>query len=220
MRTLAVTIALIESLIIPGSLIGQRRECRETRNPKQLPSPGSLIDSAAAVAQLAALSEPSDTMIFSLFFSDSDSIPRVRAVLGADATAAVALARFVRPQKPDLWGIRVRIVKGASRALTLERSMYCPPRPPPVVRGPSPVTLVLPQLGESPPRRGRIVIQLEVLVSEYGEPLNVKITESSGMKDLDDAIVRDWQAKRFEPAQLDGYPLKAVYRTDGASPRL
>src|SRR2546427_2247442 len=121
MRRLAVTIALITSLVIPGSLIGQRRDCRETGNPKHIPSASTLIDSAAALGQVAVLNEPSDTMIFSVFFSDSDSIPRVRAVLGADAIAAVALARFVRPQKPDLWGIRMRIVKGASRALTLER---------------------------------------------------------------------------------------------------
>jgi len=220
MRRLAVTIALITSLVIPGSLIGQRRDCRETGNPKHIPSASALIDSAAALGQVAVLNEPSDTMIFSLFFSDSDSIPRVRAVLGADAIAAVALARFVRPQKPDLWGIRMRIVKGASRALTLERSVYCPPVPPPVVRGPSPVMVVLPHLGESPPWRGRIVLQVEVLVSEYGEPLNVRLNQTSGMKDLDDAIVRDWQGKRFEPALLDGYPIKAVYRTDGNSPRL
>ncbi len=220
MRTLAVTIALIESLIIPGSLIGQRRECRETRNPKHLPSPGSLIDSAAVLAQLAALNEPFDTMVFSLFLNEPDSVPQVRSVRGADASAAVVLARFLRPQKPDNWGIRVRVVRGASPTLTLERSTYCLPVPPVVNVYYGSVKVVLIHLGESFPRTGVAFVRLEVLVSENGEPLNVKVLESSGIKDLDDAIVRDWQAKRFEPAQLDGYPLKAVYRTDGASPRL
>jgi len=52
----------------------------------------------------------------------------VRALDKNDAAAAVTLAKLCAPAPPrELWAFRVRIAGGDAPALTLERSMYCPP---------------------------------------------------------------------------------------------
>jgi hypothetical protein len=220
MRSLAVTIALIATSVAALPLTAQRSGCSATKYPPALPSPSALVDSAGAIADLAPFGRSARAMVFSLLYNEDDSLPHIRPLDKADAIAAVFLMRSLRPQPPsEMWAVRVRIVAGALPALTLERSVYCPPVP----ESTGPIgtieTEVVPA-GTPPPTKRTIVVKVEALVSEDGRPIVVRLMQPSGLQTLDDEIVRDWQHRPFQPALLDGYPVQAVYRTDGQSPRL
>jgi len=59
-----------------------------------------------------------------------------------------------------------------------------------------------------------------VLVAADGTPLRVRMLQSSGLSDLDEQMIREWQQRQFQPALLDGAPIQGLYRTDGLTPRL
>jgi hypothetical protein len=40
------------------------------------------------------------------------------------------------------------------------------------------------------------------------------------MVDADAEIVKQWEGRRFHPALIDGQPIRALFRTDGQSPRM
>jgi TonB family protein len=71
-----------------------------------------------------------------------------------------------------------------------------------------------------PPASGRVRIDFEVLVGADGTPLRVRMLQSSGLGDLDEQMIREWQQQQFQPALLDGAPIQGLYRTDGLTPRL
>ena len=221
MRYLAVTLALLATTTGSSPLVAQQRSCAGTRLPKPLPPPGALLDSAKALADFASLVGAHDQMLFSLRYLENDSLPSVRMLEGANMQAALILSRSLRPQSPSgLRAVRVRVTGGASPALTIERSTYCPPVPEPRADGGYPsAVLVQIQPGDRLPS-GRARVALELLVAETGQVLRSKLIESSGMTDFDEQIVREFETRRFRPALLDGLPIPGVYRTDGQSPRL
>ena len=222
MRYLAVTLALLATTTGSSPLVAQQRSCAGTRLPKHLPAPGALLDSAKALADFAALDGAHDQMLFSLRYLENDSLPSVRMLEGANMQAALILSRSLRPQSPSgLRAVRVRVTGGASPALTIERSTYCPPVPETRADGgyPSPV-LVQIQPGDRLPSTGRTRVAFELLVAETGLVLRSKLIESSGMTDFDEQVIREFETRRFRPALLDGLPIPGVYRTDGQSPRL
>ena len=222
MRLLAVTVALIATVLASSSLSAQNKGCEETRNPKQLPPARDIIDSADAILELKQANLLADDMRFSLLFEGSDSFPRVRLLETTDPTAAMVLLRSIWPQKPsEPWAVRVHVVGGSTPSLTLERSIYCPPTPESGSPFPTRIAVQM-QPGDRrpPPGTRRIHIRLEALIDEGGVPSNVRITQSSGMSDLDDEILKQWQGRRFHPALIDGEPIRAVFRTDGQSPRM
>jgi hypothetical protein len=221
MRLVAVTIALIATSVAALPLTAQRSGCSATKYPPELPSPSALVDSAAAIADLAPFSRSARAMVFSLLYTEDDSLPHIRPLDKPDAIAAVFLMRSLRPQPPsETWAVRVRIVAGASPALTLERSVYCPPVPESTGPNGTIVREIMPAGTLLQPTKRTIVVKLEALVSEDGRPIVVRLMQPSGLQTLDDEIVREWQHRPFQPALLDGYPVQAVYRTDGQSPRL
>lgn len=158
-------------------------------------------------------------MVFSLVFDSGQSVPRIHALDKSDAAAAVVLANYVRQQPPaELWAIRVRIAGGDAPALTLERSIYCPPVPPPS----APAGIVVGVIGQ----RGHAVTpivggigQVEVLVSNSGRVLFARTLRPSGMPEADYDFLREMQRQQFQPARLDGEPIVGIYRTGGESPR-
>ena len=217
-------LALLVALIAPSALLGQRKSCGGTKYPKKLPSPHEVIDSADAIAKLTLSDRLADNMLFNLTYAEGDSLPLVRALEGADPQAALLLFRSVRPYKPSgIWAVRVRVVRGDTPVLTVERSIYCPPEPGPGLHTEGiPVRVMVERRPGDipPPASGRIRVEFEVLVGADGTPLRVRILQSSGLGDLDEQLVREWQQRQFQPALLDGAPIQALYRTDGLSPRL
>ncbi len=222
MRLLAVTLALIATVHPSSPLSAQNKGCEETRNPEKLPPARDILDSAAAITELTGANLLADDMRFSLLFDGSDSFPRVRLLEAIDPKAAMVLLRSIWPQKPsERWAVRVHVVGGATPTLTLERSIYCPPTPESGSPLPTRIAVQMkPGDRRPPPGTQRVHIRLEALVDEGGVPSNVRITQSSGMSDLDDEIVKQWQGRRFHPALIDGEPIRALWRTDGQSPRM
>jgi hypothetical protein len=222
MRPLAVTVALIATVLASPSLSPQNKGCEATRTPRQLPPASDVLDSAAAITELTESNLLADEMRFSLLFEGTDSVPRVRPLDTADPRAAMVLMRSIWPQKPsDPWAVRVHVVGGSTPSLTLERSIYCPPTPESGSPFPTRVAVQI-RSGDHRPAPGiqRVHIRIEALIDEGGVPSNVRITQSSGMSDLDDEILKQWQSRRFHPALIDGEPIRALFRTDGQSPRM
>jgi len=213
---------IIAGLVASSSLSAQNKDCEATRTPKQLPPAKDVVDSADAILELKEANLLVDDMRFSLFFDGSDSFPRVRLLETTDPTAAVVLLRSIWPEKPsEPWAVRVHVVGGATPSLTLERSIYCPPTPESGSPFPTRIAVQMkPGDRRPPPGTQRVNIRLEALIDEGGVPSNVRITQPSGVSDLDDEILKQWQGRHFHPALIDGQPIRAVWRTDGQSPRM
>jgi len=220
-RVVAATFVLIATALA-SSVSAQNKGCEETRTPKQLPPARDVLDSADAILELTQANVLAADMRFSLLFDGSDSLPRVRLLETTDPRAAIVLLRSIWPQKPsDPWAVRVHVVGGATPSLSLERSIYCPPSP--ESRSPFPTRISVqmkPGDRRPPPGTQRVQIRVEALIDEGGIPSNVRITQSSGMSDLDDEILKQWESRRFHPALIDGEPIRAMWRTDGQSPRM
>jgi hypothetical protein len=232
MRPLAVRTAVILVAVLSSRLGAQGTGCRETTYPPTLPAPSALVDSAHAIADLAAFAAPSKPMVFSVVFNEGDSIAHVRALDKNDAAAAVTLASYARRAPPrELWAFRVRIAGGDAPALTLKRSVYCPPvsREGDVPFATRVVMMAPVVVGNNPrpieqPGSGLIadpgsVVPVEALISVDGSVVVGRVVQSSGSPDRDARMVQAMKHLRFEPAKLDGQPVQAVFRSRGESPR-
>jgi hypothetical protein len=219
MRLLAVLTALLA--IAPAAAPAQRSDCKPTRQPKELPAASVVVDSAAALGDLAAIEAP-DGMMFTLLFREGDSLPRVRPLFETPITAAAILLARIRPQKPaPLWGIRVRVAQGPPASLQLERAIYCPPVLISETLSPGPAQVRV-QRADQPRVNAMGVgrIETETRVSENGEAVSVNLLQASGVRELDDDVVQRWSRARFHPALLDGMRVPGTYRPQGKSPRL
>jgi len=225
MRSLAVTIALIANAV-PQPALAQRKDCQQTQFPKQLPAPSAILDSAQAIADLSRFRAPPGGMVFTVMYDETDSVPSTWPLAIVDSQAVVPFARTLRPRKPqDTWAVRVRIVGGggggAVAAITLERSMYCPPSPSEQDRSYFPVRIMVQrQPSDRPPSTHPTRIDFEARISETGQVITVRLVGSTGLREIDDDVLRRWQLRRFHPALVDGMPVEAWYHTNGSSPRL
>ncbi len=226
MRPLAVRTALILVALLSARLAAQGTGCRETTFPPTLPAPNALVDSAHAIADLAMFAAPSKPMVFSVVFNEGDSIAHVRALDKNDAAAAVILANYARRALPrELWAFRVRIAGGDAPALTLERSMYCPP----VLSGGERRVIVgaVAQSGSPTPMPPDLALSIvaadtlpvEALISAEGQIVRARVLRSSGNRATDARAVGELKQRKFEPAKLDGQPVQALFRSRGESPR-
>jgi len=201
MRSLIVMLACFTLAAVPSSLLAQQRKCGDAQNPKRLPAPSALIDSARAMAELEPLGVSREGIVFSLLFNETDSVPVVRLLEVVDAEALALLGSALRPQKPaGVWAVRVRVRGGTTPGLTLERSVYCAPVPAQqsVARTQARVDM---RAGDRMPSLIRPTrISVEVMVGETGEAEIVRLVQSTGLRDVDDEITRTWQVRRFLPA--------------------
>ncbi len=218
-------------LVLASHLAAQGTGCADTKDPDTLFTPNALVDSAHAIGDLAAFADPSRPMVFSVSFSEGDSVAFVRALKQTDAAAAVSLTNYVRHARPRaLWAFRIRITGGDAPALTVERSKYCPPVSPegdvpfatrvrmsiPVVVGTNPSPIETPGSGVT--AEGRIVL-VEALISVDGRVIVGHVVESTGNSDWDAGMECNMRSLKFEPAKLDGEPIQGVFRSRGQSPR-
>jgi hypothetical protein len=222
MRTFTFASALFAVVVASPPLTAQLRDCERTIRPEQLPAASAIVDSARAITDLAAISRSDRPLLFSLVFNEDDSLPSVRPIDKADAIGAVLLMRSLRPQPPsETWAVRVHVVEGKTPALTVERSIYCPPEPDstPFIIIPNLSTFDL-QKADRVPSENLGVNTIEALISTEGQALVVRLSGSTGVKALDDQLVHELRLRRFKPALLDNQPMQAVYRTGRKSPRL
>jgi len=236
MPPLAVRTAVILVAVLSSPLAAQGTGCRETTFPPTLPSPNALVDSAHAIGDLAPFAASSKPIVFSVVFNAGDSIAHVRALDKNDAAAAVTLANYVRRAPPrELWAFRVRIAGGDAPALTLERSMYCPPVSregdvPFATRATMRASIAV---AGSPPGRPPSVeplssgvtvdpssiVPVVALIAVDGSVVGARVVQSLGSPDRDARMVQAMMRLRFDPAKLDGQPVQALFRSRGESPQ-
>lgn len=236
MSPLAVRTAVILVAVWSTRLAAQGTGCRETTFPPTLPAPNALVDSAHAIAALAPFAAPSRPAVFSVVFNAGDSIAQVRALDKNHAAAAVTLANYVHRAPPrELWAFRVRIAGGDAPALTLERSMYCPPvsregdvpfatratmRRSIAVSG-SPLSSPPPvePLSSGTTVDPSSIVPVAALIAVDGSVVGARVVQPSGNPDRDARMVQAMMRLRFDPAKLDGQPVRALFRSRGESPR-
>jgi TonB family protein len=177
-------------------------------------------------------------MQFTLVLLPGDSMPAIAPLDSSDAMAAAVLARSVWPKPAAaLWGVRVHVSAGATPAVTVSRSTYCPPE---LTLGSTPVRRV-PELREErsmsvtgsgtsmpivpgsatsmlmvPAVRGTNPVPtiFEIAVNPRGQVSRVMLVRSSGSEVFDSVTRRELAQQTYAPALLDGIPVPAVYRTD------
>lgn len=192
----------------------QQTECAPAQFPEQVPAVAQVLDSGALLIQLAQYDAARGASVLGVRF-DADGAPVPARVLesplpqrAADSLAALLTARL-RAQTPgSVWGVRVRIRHGAPRDLSIERSVFCPPRQVPgTTRLPVVVSASRPEPARIPPR-------LVVLVDPTGRVADVRIIHSSGDSRLDRSHADAARQRRFEPARLDGAAVPAWFQID------
>ncbi len=217
MRVLTVVLALVAAL--PATLPAQERRCEPAQNPKTLPPVSALLDSARIVKGLVPADLAPNGVLFSLVYSESDSFPRVHVIESSMDSAGLLLANAFMPQKAkNPWAVRVRIAGREALAVTLERSTYCPPALSPRNRqGQS--FWVNPAPGDRMDPVARR-ISVYVTIAETGAVEEVRLSQSTGLRDFDTQIVQDLRMRQYLPALIDGFPVVSWWRTDGQTMRM
>lgn len=220
MKQILLSLAVIVA-VSAASASAQQRGCADTHFPKHLPAVNTVLDSATVAAELAKLQGPRIEMRYGLFFNAGDSLPVILPLSGGHEVIPI-LNRSLRPQKPsDVWAVRVHVAVGGGNVpvLSIERATYCPPAPDTHIGGDQPTSMMVQvEPDDRMPPSGRARILVEVNVTKNGVPVRVRIIQSSGIRDLDEQVLREFQVKRYLPALLEGVPIDGVFRNDGYSP--
>ena len=83
-----------------------------------------------------------------------------------------------------------------------------------VYTGPKRLTFVQPHYPMAAQRSGdEGWVQLQLMVDPQGKPYEIAVTDAIGHKSLRAAAIQSLRRSSFEPAQLDGTPVDAGYRT-------
>lgn len=220
MKSLAIAVGLV-SLGFADSAYSQERRCEDSKIPTRLPAAGALLDSARAITDLTARQLPAAGLLFSLVYSDEDSLPQMRPLDSAGTAAADVLAKSLLPRQPNgYWGVRVRVVGGTTPALTLERSQYCPPLPAFIQARPHQLVAEI-RVGDRDRPVGwtaRIIADAEI--SETGQVWEIAMLRPSGIREIDEEILHNVRIRRFLPALLDGIPVPSRLRVQGRTEKL
>ncbi len=223
MRPFAVVLVVVA---LSSPLLAQNRHCEPAAKPATLPPVSALLDSARIVHGLSASVLAPNGEVLSLLYSESDSFPQIHVLDASIDSAGLLLANAVVPQKSKQpWALRLRIagVRGDSGAdavaLTLERSVYCPPV---LVTRPELRELLLVQShpGDRVMPNLSFRINADVIIAPTGLVSEVRLSQSSGLRDFDDQLVQTLRMRRYLPALIDGFPITSWWRTDGRTMQL
>lgn len=216
-----VVVAFAILVAIPLPLLAQERSCAPTEYPKTLPTVSALIDSARIVRGLAGADLAPNGVLFSLVYGASDSVPQVHVIESSIDSAGLLLANLFVPQKPKkLWAVRLRVSAAAAPAVTLERSVYCLPRLARTQDRLGDNFLVNVSPGDRAMRNLNIRVRAEVIIAENGVVSEVRLSQSTGIRDYDDQIVQFFRMRTYLPALIDGFPVTSWWRSDGQRMRL
>jgi len=224
-------LALISWLVASvgiGAAQEPKRHCRLAEWPKRLPSLDAVVDSAA-LFDLIDTSPESDTtsMVVSILYKeDGPAVVRLVEPAGVPSPGSIQflqiMSRGLRRMPPPspMGALRVRVRAGPGRSGVVERSVYCPPElPPNGVPGLTATGRIEVLPGERVPS-GRIRLDVQLFIDETGTVSDVRLNTSSGLRDLDQAIVTEQRRTVFLPATIDGAAVPSWVRGNGTSMRL
>lgn len=221
MRSITVALALLAMGVTSALAQETERRCQESKTPGKLPAVGLLLDSARAVADLAAGAVPAEGLLFSLIYNGEDSLPQTRRLDSMTTAAADLLAKSLRPQRPtDYWGVRVRVVGGAAPALKVERSRYCPPLPASIQARPRQIVAVIRVGDRERPVGTTVRVIADAEISETGQVWEIALLRPSGVREVDEEIVHHVRIRPFLPALLDGTPVPSRLRVYGRTDKI
>ena len=204
------------------------RHCQPAAWPKKLPALDALLDSASLERDIQLSVGDTTVVLLSLLYHDGDT-PIVRVLEPAESASSVttSVAEMVRraarslPKRPPIGALRVRVRNSLPGAATVERSVYCPPEPVPGEAGGFKTARVEIGPGDRSPMPGqRIRIDAKTSIDDSGHVTDVELIVSSGLRELDEAIVGDLRRVLYLPAILDGFSVPSWVRTNGARLRL
>jgi hypothetical protein len=206
------------------------QHCQPAEWPKKLPALDSVVDSAAFMGVVEALSYGDTTPIVLSILYKTDGTGTVRLLepdslpLEVRGSLLEGVAAGLHPLKPSqrFGAVRVQLRGGSHGTATVARSLYCPPEPAPGGPvGPQTITITGLTHGDRLPAPGhRVHIDAELTIDENGHVTDVRMNTGSGIQDLDDAIIRDERQRLYLPAMIDGVPLASWVRTTGSRMRL
>lgn len=239
LRTFAVAVLLVTGLRCPIQAQHVRwrdatgreveRRCQAAELPKKLPPPDSIWDGTALTANRDAhVWSDTTPLLISLLYREGVA-PQVRLLEPDSLPAAQELAilelaaRGLRSGSPvrPLGAIRLRLQSGFDGTGTIERSVYCPPAPAP--GGPSGVQRIVVERspGDRLPTPGRrLSVDAQLTIDDAGHVTDVRLINSTGIRELDDQVVRSQFERVFYPALIDGLPVASWVRTSGQRMRL
>ena len=119
----------------------------------------------------------------------------------------------------------MRVLGGATPAVVVERSLYCPPVPiarpdrASVTRRVETTPEGMNQLRGNRSQRPQ-QIDAELTIAADGSVTNVQIRKGSGLADLDAEIVVQMRQRQYRPATLDGVPIPSWERSNGTRLRM
>ena len=192
--------------------------CRPLSEPKHLPDPSLVVDTAALFAGLDSVgaASPGDVGI-SLLWSDHPEGHLLEELPQPQWHKIVLdlLLASLRPAPEHAFlAVQVHVQAAPERRVWLEHPILCDPQAsqgqdisPPFGAGvktfaPSPIP------GYQPRR-----VRAKTLVDANGSVTAVTIVSSSGYPEIDRALIQSIKAKHYRPALLDGRPV-AVWVSD------
>lgn len=192
--------------------------CRPLSQPKRLPEPSLVVDTAGLLARLATVApgSPGDVAV-SLLWSDHPEgylLGELPHPPWHHSVLQHLLASLRPPPKHASLPVQVHLEVGPNPTIRIARAILCDPQAiedqnvsPPFGVGvkayaPSPIS------GYQPKR-----VRTKMLVSPNGAVTAVSILSSSGYPQIDHAFIASIKAQQYRPALLDGRPV-AVWVSD------
>ena len=203
---MSLILFVLAGLVMPGD----STTCRPLSEPKRLPEPSLVLDTAALFVRLDSVAPGSSgDVAVSVLWSDQPEA----YLLGEHPhppwhnIARELLLTSLRPApKNASMAVRVHLQAAPNRRVRLERAILCEPR---AVEGQSvKAAAPSPILGYQPKR-----VRTRVLVNPSGAVAAVTILTSSGYPDIDQVLIHSIKARHYRPALLDGRPV-AVWISD------
>jgi TonB family protein len=193
--------------------------CRPLSEPKRLPEPSLVVDTAGLFAHLEAVApvSPGDVAV-SMLWSDHPEgylLGELPHPPWHDIVLEQLLASLRPVAKHASLAMQVHLQVGPNRTIRLARSILCGPLAvegqnvsPPFGVGRVKAFAPSPIPGYQPQR-----VRTRMLVDGSGAVTAVSILSSSGYPEIDQALMQSMKAQHYRPALLDGRPV-AVWISD------
>jgi TonB family protein len=200
-----------------------RRACQAAREPHELPAAAVLVDSAGLVNAAADAwrhaGRPAGDVVFSLRY-DSYGLNVQRRVIEhrvspalADSLQALAFAhRRTTPAADREWGVRLRMALGEQPALTVERSVVCPPALRDPAEGPFSAAANrawgdVRDASPAPSVGSAGTVWLRVTLDAAGNVIGVRVDRGGVLRGSDAHLLAALRTLDFAPATEDGQPV-------------
>lgn len=187
----------------------ERRSCRITNSPRELPTITQLADSAqlaASVAQFAEQFPVRDGKLFGLYSITFDARGQVSRVTPVDywlpqgeaERFALMIRTALLPQPSGGFSMRLRVEPGGTPVFRTGYSEVCAPE--------SRMSFSLTAPVMSGVEAPRAPVRLKLFIGEDGRVASIRVASSSGNSEIDRWVESHVIQYQFAPGLVDGTP--------------